>query len=263
VLATFGLLGVRWGNLQWMAAALTVGLGFGLQEIFANFVSGLIVLFERRVRVGDVITVGSVTGRVTSISTRASTLLDFDRKEVMVPNKTLITEQLTNWTLTDAVTRLIVKVGVAYGSDVDTVHRALREAAHDEPMVLEQPPPASFFMGLGPSSLDFELRVFVQRVDLRPEIMSALHRRIVALLGEAGVTIPFPQMDVWMRSVPPASSSAAEDPGTETPRGHPVTAEVLRPPEGERSTATSLSSLTSSARPLPSWCPSSPAGSPR
>jgi len=207
VMATFGLLGVRWGHLQWLAAALTVGLGFGLQEIFANFVSGLIVLFERRVRVGDVITVGNVTGTVTTISTRASTLLDFDRKEVMVPNKTLITEQLTNWTLTDAVTRLSIKVGVAYGSDPDRVHRVLLEAAHEDPRVLEQPEPQSLLLALGSSAMEFELRVFVQRVDLRPEIRSALQGRIVALLREASITVPFPQLDLWVRSGGPAGAT--------------------------------------------------------
>jgi potassium efflux system protein len=220
-MATFGLLGVRWGHLQWMAAALTVGLGFGLQEIFANFVSGLIVLFERRVRVGDVITVGGVTGTVTSISTRASTLLDFDRKEVMVPNKTLITEQLTNWTLTDAVTRNIVKVGVAYGSDVDAVHRALRRAAHEEPRVLAQPAPDSFFLGFGQSSLDFELRVFVQRVDQRVDITSSLHQRINALLAEAGINIAFPQMDLWVRSAGPLPTFPADAIASTKPEGQP------------------------------------------
>ncbi len=110
-------LGMRWSQLQWMAAALTVGLGFGLQEIFANFVSGLILLFERPFRVGDVISVGDLTGRVTRIRTRATTILDFDNREIVVPNKNFITGQLLNWTLSDTTTRISIKVGVAYGTD--------------------------------------------------------------------------------------------------------------------------------------------------
>ena len=126
------LLGMRWSQLQWMAAALTVGLGFGLQEIFANFVSGLILLFERPFRVGDVITVGDLTGRVTRIRTRATTILDYDNREIFVPNKSFITGQLLNWTLSDTTTRITIKVGVAYGTDPDLVHRLLIEAANGQ-----------------------------------------------------------------------------------------------------------------------------------
>ena len=136
-----GLLGLRWSQLQWMAAALTVGLGFGLQEIFANFVSGLILLFERPFRVGDVITVGDLTGRVTRIRTRATTILDFDNKEIVVPNKTFITGQLINWTLTDTTTRVTIKVGVDYGTDPDLVHELLMQAATANSRVLRETDP--------------------------------------------------------------------------------------------------------------------------
>ena len=134
IIVGLGLLGLRWGQLQWMAAALTVGLGFGLQEIFANFVSGLILLFERPFRVGDVITVNNLDGTVTRIRTRATTILDFDNKEIVVPNKTFITGQLVNWTLSDETTRITIKVGVDYGTDPALVHKLLLQAADRWPI---------------------------------------------------------------------------------------------------------------------------------
>jgi potassium efflux system protein len=195
------LLGMRWSQLQWMAAALTVGLGFGLQEIFANFVSGLILLFERPFRVGDVITVDDLTGRVTRIRTRATTILDFDNREIVVPNKTFITGQLLNWTLTDTTTRVTIKVGVAYGTDADRVHRLLMQAAIAHPLVLREPEPHSWFMAFGASTLDFELRVFVGTLNDRLQVMSELHREIARLFSENGVEIAFPQMDLNVRDL--------------------------------------------------------------
>ena len=192
-------LGMRWSQLQWMAAALTVGLGFGLQEIFANFVSGIILLFERPFRVGDVITIGEFSGTVTRIRTRATTLLDFDNKEIVVPNKAFITDRLTNWTLSDTTTRVIVKVGVAYGSPVDRVHELLKQAAAECPWVLSQPPARSWFMALGASSLDFELRVFVATLEQRFQAVNFLNARITRLMGDAGIEIAFPQVDVHVR----------------------------------------------------------------
>lgn len=195
------LLGMRWSQLQWMAAALTVGLGFGLQEIFANFVSGLILLFERPFRVGDVITVDDLTGRVTRIRTRATTILDFDNREIVVPNKSFITGQLLNWTLSDTTTRVTIKVGVAYGTSPDLVHRLLLAAATAHPLVLREPEPRSWFMAFGASTLDFELRVFVGTLNDRLEVMSDLHREIARLFAENGVEIAFPQMDLNVRDL--------------------------------------------------------------
>jgi potassium efflux system protein len=186
------LLGMRWSQLQWMAAALTVGLGFGLQEIFANFVSGLILLFERPFRVGDVITVGDLTGRVTRIRTRATTLLDNDNREIFVPNKSFITGQLLNWTLSDTTTRITIKVGVAYGTDPDLVHRLLLEAANGNPLVLREPEPRSWLLAFGASALEFELRVFVGNLGDRTQVQSDLHREIARLVAANGVEINFP-----------------------------------------------------------------------
>jgi potassium efflux system protein len=203
------LLGVRWGQLQWMAAALTVGLGFGLQEIFANFVSGLIVLFERPYRVGDIITIGEVEGTVTRIRTRATTVLDWDNKEVVVPNKTFITERFVNWTLSDAVTRVVLKIGVAYASDPERVRRLLLRIAESDPRVLRQPPPSCWLLSLGASTLDFELRVFVGEILDRNQVRHALYERIIAAFREEGIEIAFPQMDLWVRQASAAGSAPA------------------------------------------------------
>lgn len=207
-----GLLGMRWSQLQWMAAALTVGLGFSLQEIFGNFVSGLILLFERPFRVGDVITIGEFTGTVSKIRTRATTLVDWDNKEVVIPNKTFITDRLINWTLSDTRTRIIIKVGVAYGSDIELVHRLLRQAASEQPAVLKEPAPASWFLAFGPSSLDFELRLFVDALADRMPTTNGLNTRIAQLFAEHGVEIAFPQIDLHVRHLP-------EPRGPDQPRG--------------------------------------------
>ena len=208
LLVGLNLLGLRWSQLQWLAAALTVGLGFGLQEIFANFVSGLILLFERPFRVGDIITVGEFSGRVTRIRTRATTIQDFDNKEIVIPNKNFITGQLTNWTLSDTSTRITIKVGVAYGTDPDRVHQQLIKAARENPLVLADPEPMSWFMAFGASSLDFELRVYVAAVADRLPVQNALNGRIATLFNENGIEIAFPQLDLHVRDLPQAPSAA-------------------------------------------------------
>lgn len=205
-LLAFSLFGLRWGQLQWMAAALTVGLGFGLQEIFANFVSGLILLVERPFRVGDTITIGNLTGTVMRIHTRATTVLDYDNKEIVIPNKTFITGQVTNWTLSDNITRLTIEVGVAYGSDPEQVRQLLLDAALENPKVLRDPAPNAWFMNLGESTLDFELRIYVAALGDRTVVRNDLNRRITELLAQAGIAIAYPQMDLHLhRSVKSAS----------------------------------------------------------
>ncbi|MEX2366579.1 MAG: mechanosensitive ion channel domain-containing protein, partial [Pseudohongiellaceae bacterium] len=164
-------LGVSWDKLQWLVAALSVGLGFGLQEIFANFVSGLILLFERPIRIGDVVTLGNLSGVVRQIRIRATTISDFDRKDIIVPNKTFVTDQLINWSLTDTVTRVIVRVGVAYGSDLDKTRALLLSAAQANPRVLDEPEPQVLFLSFGASTLDHELRIHVKALqDRNPAI---------------------------------------------------------------------------------------------
>lgn len=181
------LLGIRWAQLQWLAAALTVGLSFGLQEIFANFVSGLIVLFERPYRVGDWVTIGTVEGRVTRIRTRATTVLDSDNREVMVPNKAFITSQIINWTLSDTVTRVVFTLELSQDVDPARIRTILLELAHSDALVLEQPSPACWFMQISSGNYTFELRVFVAELGHRLRVRDELNRRIVTALADAGM----------------------------------------------------------------------------
>lgn len=183
-----------------MAAALTFGLAFGLQEIFANFVSGLILLIERPVRVGDLVTVGDVEGWVTRIRFRATTILDADRRELIVPNKDFITGRLINWTLTDPITRVRIPVGVAYGADTKLVRELLQAAACECELALKDPKPRAFFQRFGESSLDFELRVFIADRQFAPDLVHDLHCRIEEKLRAHAIEIPYPQRDLHLRS---------------------------------------------------------------
>jgi potassium efflux system protein len=196
-----GRLGLQWSQMQWLVAALGVGLGFGLQEIFANFVSGLIILFERPVRLGDMVSIGDKTGHIKKIHIRATVLEDFDRKEIIIPNKKLITEQVTNWTLSDTSSRVVVDVGVAYGSDPREVAAVLREAAGRVPGLIQDPPPGVWFMGFGDSALNFRLRAFVADAEQRTDTISELHYAIEHALREKGISIPFPQRDIHIKDI--------------------------------------------------------------
>ncbi|WP_146875800.1 mechanosensitive channel MscK [Halovibrio variabilis] len=191
-------LGVSWDKLQWLVAALSVGLGFGLQEIFANFISGLIILFERPIRIGDTITLGNLHGTVSRIRIRATTVIDFDRKEIIIPNKTFVTDQLINWSLSDNITRVILTYGVAHGSDMAKVHQLLRQVADENPRVLTDPEPQVFCLSYGQHSLNFELRIFVNDVMDRLYAADEINGRVDALFREAGVRVAFEQMDVWL-----------------------------------------------------------------
>ncbi|MDJ0916997.1 MAG: mechanosensitive ion channel [Woeseiaceae bacterium] len=201
VIGVFSIIGWNWSRIQWLVAALSVGLGFGLQEIVANFVSGLIILFERPVRVGDTVTVGELTGTVTKVRIRATTITDWDRKEIIVPNKNFITEQVINWTLTDPITRVIVPVGISYGSDVDLATRVMEETLHAMPLVLDEPAPRVYFLGFGDSSLDFRLYVYSRQLSDRLPLTHAVHNEILAALRENGIEIPFPQRDLYVKSL--------------------------------------------------------------
>jgi potassium efflux system protein len=201
VIAALAVLGVQWSKLQWLVAALGVGLGFGLQEIVANFVSGIILLFERPIRVGDTVTIGGITGTVSRIRIRATTLVDWDRKEQIIPNKTFVTQDFTNWTLSDSIVRVIVSVKVAYGSDVDAVQDILLKVAEDNQRVVKDPAPVVFCVGLGDSSIDFDLWAFIEDVlDYMP-LSHELRAAFIRALSDAGVVIPFPQQDIHVRSL--------------------------------------------------------------
>jgi len=201
IVLSFNALGIPWEKVQWLAAAVTVGLGFGLQEIFANFVSGLIILFERPMRVGDTVTVGDITGTVSRIRIRATTIVDWDRKELVVPNKEFITGRLINWTLSDRILRVVIPVGIAYGSDTELARRTLLRVAKENQTVLDEPEPTVFFLGFGDSALNFEVRVFVPTVEVFLTTRHELHMAIDKAFREAGIEISFPQQDVHIRSI--------------------------------------------------------------
>ena len=157
----FTLLGIGWSKVQWLAAALTFGLGFGLQEIVANFVSGLILLIERPIRVGDVVTIGTLMGRVSRIQIRATTITLWDRSEMVVPNKEFITTKLVNWTLSDSKRRIEIPLRVAYGADLEQVKTLLIGAAEAHTLVLDDPAPQALLIAFGTDAIDFELRFVV------------------------------------------------------------------------------------------------------
>ena len=199
------------GRLGWLMAAVGFGLGFGLQEIFSNFIAGIILLVERPIRVGDTITVGAISGEVKRINIRATTVLNWDRMEVVIPNKDLITKEATNWTLSDKVTRITVPVGVAYGSDIDRVHATLLEIAEAEDEVLKDPEPKALFLLHGDSTLNFELRVFVPKLNKRLEMIDRLNTIINKEFKARGIEIAFPQRDLHIRS----DSTRAPEKGAE------------------------------------------------
>ena len=197
---TFNAIGIGWSKVQWLAAAITVGLGFGLQEIFANFVSGLIMLFERQIRVGDIVTVGNTSGKVTRIMTRATTITDWDRKELIIPNKEFVTGQVINWSLSDMILRIVIPVGIAYGSDTKLAHEILLTVAQDNHNVLGDPEPSVRFVMFGESSLDFELRVFIPNPELLLETKHELHMEIDQRFRDAKIEIAFPQRDIHIKN---------------------------------------------------------------
>ncbi len=211
-------IGFGWSRLQWLIAALSVGLGFGLQEIFANFVSGLIILFERPIRLGDTVTVADRTGVVTKIRIRATTITDLNQCELIVPNKEFVTNSLVNWSLSSPVTRLIVPVGIAYGADTRLAQKLLQDIAIKNKSVLKDPPPVALFLEFGDNSLNFELRVFVTDVLRRFPIKSELHLAIDDAFRDANISIAFPQRDVHLDQIGPLEIKLT-DPSVPLPRG--------------------------------------------
>lgn len=202
LILSFALIGITWASVQWLAAGFTVGLGFGLQEIFANFISGLIILFEQPVRVGDVVTVGGTTGRISRVRMRSTTITDWDRKELVVPNKQFITQEVVNWSIGDSCIRLVLPVGVAYGDDPEKVADILLRVGRADPGTLADPEPHVYFAGFGDSALLFELRVFLPDTDGIIVVRTRLNTAIKRAFDDAGISIPFPQRDVHVQVVP-------------------------------------------------------------
>ena len=193
------VIGIGWAQFQYIAAAMTLGLSFGLQEIFANFVSGIIILFERPIRLGDSVNVNNCIGTVTKIRIRSTTITTFDRHEIIVPNKTFLTDKITNWSLSDKVTRVLIDVGAAYGSDTSKVEKVLIDVAERNSLVMKEPEPIVAFVGFGADSLDFQLRVFADISDL-VKVQNQLRHEINRRFTEEGIEIPFAQRDIHINS---------------------------------------------------------------
>jgi small-conductance mechanosensitive channel len=200
-LTGFSLLGIEWVKLQWLVAALGVGLGFGLQEIFANFISGLIILFEKPIRIGDTVTIRNLTGSVTKINTRATTIADWDRKEIIVPNKAFITEQFINWSLSDSVTRVVLTVPAPAEANSDEVVGILMSAARRCSLVLETPEPEVYLVDLQQGIQIFELRMHAAEMAHRMPLRHEIHQLILAGFREHGITLPFPPFQVRMETL--------------------------------------------------------------
>jgi potassium efflux system protein len=198
---SLAILHMRWSSIQWIIAAASVGLGFGLQEIVSNFVSGLILLVERPISVGDFVAVGGQEGTVTRITIRATSIQNLDNQTVIIPNKEFIAGHVTNWTLGDTFVRVIAPVGVAYGSDMTLVKRLLTEVVMQHPKVLRYPAPEVLFCGFGDSSLDWEVRFMVPNPRDRYMLANDVLLQIDQAFREHGVQIPFPQRDLHLKSV--------------------------------------------------------------
>ncbi len=191
--------GLELTNLSIIIGAFSVGIGFGLQNIFNNMVSGLILAFERPIKVGDTVQVGELLGTVRSIGLRSSTVRSFDGAEVIVPNGNLISDQMINWSLSDMFRRMDIRLGVAYGTDPEMVLEIMEDVARENKQVNKYPAPKAYFLGFGDSSLDFRLLAWVDlnyRLEVESELKVAINRAVI----EAGIEIPFPQRDLHIRS---------------------------------------------------------------
>lgn len=212
VMTAFSMLGIDWAKLQWLVAALGVGLGFGLQEIFANFISGLIILFEKPIRIGDTVTIRELTGTISKINTRATTITDWDRKEIIVPNKAFITEQFVNWSLSDAVTRVVLTIPAPADTSSELVTKVLKHAADQCSYVLKTPSPEAFLVDLQQGIQLFELRIYAAEMGHRMPLRHELHQLILQGFRQHHIEMPFPPFQVRMEKVSntlPASQGTA------------------------------------------------------
>jgi len=205
-------LGFSMSQITILGGAVGVGIGFGLQAIVNNFVSGLILLFERPVKVGDIIDVDNQIGEVKELGLRATTVQTFDNAEIVIPNSQLITGSVTNWTLAEKKVRVRVPVGVAYGTDIEKVLKILLTVANENPAVLSSPKPVALFLAFGSSSLDFELRAWIPDVNDKLSILSELNQEVEAEFDAAGIEIPFPQTDLHLRTVDRQAAQTLADP---------------------------------------------------
>ena len=195
-------LGIDLTKVTLLAGALGIGVGLGLQSVVNNFASGLILMFERPINVGDQVDVAGVVGEVKRIGVRSSTIRTFQGAEIIVPNADLVSKQVTNWTLSDRARRYDIDVGVAYGADPTQVLKLLEQAAASVPEVQKQPVPLAAFTGFGDNALNFRLYAWVESVDIGIQAQNGLRTAILEALDNAGIDIPFPQRDVRIHYVP-------------------------------------------------------------
>ena len=212
VIFALNVAGVDLSKMAFIVGALGVGIGFGLQNIVNNFVSGLIILFERPIRTGDYITIGGNEGFVRKIRIRATEMETLDHQHLIIPNSLYISEPVTNWSLRDPYLRITVPVGVAYGSDTELVKRLLLQVAHQHPLVLgpdqsEAPAPVVQFSSFGDNSLNFELKIYVREVAKRYMVRSDINFALDAAFREHKVNIPFPQRELWFRNELPLQAA--------------------------------------------------------
>ncbi len=196
-----------------VVGALGLGVGLGLQNVVGNFMAGLVLLFERPIKVNDRVTVEDIEGNVTAINFRATTILTNDNIMMIVPNSRFVDSAFVNWSHSDPKIRIHVGVGVAYGSDVEAVTRALLETADREPLVLREPKPEVFFKEFGDSSLNFELLAWIDQPPLHFRVRSLLNYAIDAAFRRDGITIPFPQRDLHVKTVAPETGLRREAQG--------------------------------------------------
>jgi small-conductance mechanosensitive channel len=199
-LVAFQFIGIDLSGLAVIFGLLSVGIGFGLQNITSNFISGLILLFERPIKVGDRVTVGETEGEVMAINMRSTTILSLNNIAIIVPNSEFVSSRVTNWSHGDPKIRLDIRVGVSYGSDLETVIKSLQEVADEHPGVLKAPEPDVLLDGFGDSSWNMRLRVWISNPKRHYVIRSEINCAIVRKFREYGVEIPFPQRDLHLRS---------------------------------------------------------------
>ncbi|MBE8596507.1 miniconductance mechanosensitive channel MscM [Xenorhabdus sp. BG5] len=210
-LVGFSLVGIEWSKIQWLIAAMGVGLGFGLQEIFTNIISGLIILFEKPIRIGDTVTIRGLTGSITKINTRATTLSDWDKKEIIVPNKAFITEQFINWSLSDTITRIVLTIPVP--TDVDSANATdiLMSAAKSSPFILDNPMPEVYLVDLQQGIQIYELRAYAAEMGHRMPARHEVHQHILQEFRKHDITLPFPpfqaRVDIFGQEIRSATTN--------------------------------------------------------